>query len=157
MNVADGTRATIDTKHGEMFTVTIESNPEKKPILQWYMDGHPEASAAQILKYRSKGGYEGIIGPDQLSTYIPWGDRVFVMIYGLDGQPFINYRTTYSMMLNSLVLSGLPQTSPAAIEEPLPFEPSATTSGVIAQPVPVEESAATTTPEEAETAPPLTP
>lgn len=144
MDATDGSRATIDTKHGELFKVTIENNPEKKPILQWYLDTHPGVASTQVLKYRSKGGYEGVIGADLLSTFIPWGDRVFVMTYDLDGQTFINYRTTYSMMLNSLVLSGLPKLGSAESETPLPFEPSATTSGVIAQPVPVEAEAAVT-------------
>ena len=85
-----------------------------------------------------------MIGADLLSTFIPWGDRVFVMTYDLDGQTFINYRTTYSMILKPLVLSGLPKMSVSETGAPLPFEPSATTSGVIAQPVPVETEAATT-------------
>ncbi len=144
MDSTDGSRATIDTKHGELFKITIENNSEKKPILQWYLDTHPSVVATQVLKYRSKGGYEGVIGADLLSTFIPWGDRVFVMTYDLDGQTFINYRTTYSMILNSLVLSGLPKMSVSETGAPLPFEPSATTSGVIAQPVPVETEAATT-------------
>jgi hypothetical protein len=137
-----GSRATIDSGHGETFSVTVEENAAKKPVLDWYLETHPGVTAAQVLQYRSKGGYVGIIGVDQLSTYIPWGDRVFTFTYNLNGQPFINYRTTYSMMLNSLMLSGMPQVSTPVSGEPLPFEPSATTSGVVAQPVPV---AATTT------------
>lgn len=146
LRVADGTSAMIDTKHGERFVLTIEDNAEKKPILEWYLESHPGVAASQVLQYRSKGGYVGVIGADLLTTYIPWGDRVFVLTYELDDQPFINYRTTYSMMLNSLVLSGLPQTSPPTPGTPLPFEPSATTSGVVTQPVPVEPNATTTSP-----------
>ena len=41
MDSTDGSRATIDTKHGELFKITIENNSKKKPILQWYLDTHP--------------------------------------------------------------------------------------------------------------------
>lgn len=144
MNATDGSKATIDTHHGETFVVTIEDNADKKPILQWYLDGHPNVNATQVMEYRSKGGYTGILGADQLTTYVPWGDRVFVFTYDLDGQTYINYRTTYYMMLNSLALSGLAPKSPPTPGETLPFEPSATSSGVISLPVPVT---ATTTEE----------
>ncbi len=143
MDTPDGAKATIDSKHGETFVVTIEENPLKKPVVDWYLDAHPGVAATQILQYRSKGGYTGIIGPDLLTTYIPWGDKIFVFTYNLDGQTFINYRTTYSMMLNSLMLSGLPQISPPAPGTPLPFEPSATSSGTVVQPVPVVSTTST--------------
>ncbi|MFH1704950.1 MAG: hypothetical protein ABH861_03160, partial [Patescibacteria group bacterium] len=77
---------------------------------------------------------------------IPWGDKVFVLTYDLNGEPFINYRTTYAMILNSLVLSGLPQVAPPTAGSSLPFEPSATTSGVVSEPVPVEATGTAVTP-----------
>ncbi|MFA5935873.1 MAG: fibronectin type III domain-containing protein [Patescibacteria group bacterium] len=138
LGTQSGTSATIDSRHGETFVVSVEENPERKPVLEWYLSSHTGVTASQVLQYRSKGGYTGIIGADLLSTYIPWGDKMFVLTYDLHDQPFINYRTTYSMMLNSLLLSGLPQVTVPMSDEPLPFEPSATTSGVVAQPVPVE-------------------
>ncbi|MEO5928076.1 MAG: fibronectin type III domain-containing protein [Patescibacteria group bacterium] len=150
MDKTDGSKTTVDSKHGETFVVTVEDNTSQKPVLEWYLATHPDVTAAQVLQYRSKGGYTGIIGADLLSTYIPWGNKIFVFTYNLNGQTFINYRTTYSMMLNSLMLSGLPQVQ-AASTEPLPFEPSATTSGLVAQPVPVE--AAPSSPESTTTQP----
>lgn len=137
LDAANGSRATIDTKHGELFRVAVESNPARKPMLDWYLEKHPGDDPSMVMQYRSKTGYSGIIGSDLLTTYIPWGDRVFVLTYDLDGQSFINFRTTYAMILNSLMLSGVPQVT-EVVTEPLPFEPSATTSGVITQPIPVE-------------------
>lgn len=136
----DGTKATIDTKRGETFVVTVEENPNAKTILDWYLESHPGVVVSQVLQYRSKGGYVGIIGADLLSTYIPWGSKVFVFTYELGNQPFINYRTTYSMMLNSLALKGIPVITQPISGTPLPFEPSATSGGVVAQPVPVEQA-----------------
>jgi hypothetical protein len=133
----DGTSSTIVTGHGEIFHVSVLENADKKPILDWYMAAHPDVQATQVLQFRSKRGYQGILGPDLLTTYIPWDNRVFVFTYDLNGQAFINYRTLYSMMLNSLELSGVPQIVLPAETTPLPFEPGATATGTIAAPSPV--------------------
>jgi hypothetical protein len=90
------------------------------------------------LKYRSKRGYEGIIGADQLTTYLPWGSKIFVVRYDLAEQPFINFRTSYFMMMNGLELRGLPQATTPPPGGSLPFEPAATTTGVVTQPEPVD-------------------
>lgn len=135
--VGEGTNLTIPSGHGETFRLTIDDNPKQLPILEWYLAKNPDVKAGQVLQYRSKQGYEGIIGADLLTTYIPWGDRVFVFSYRLDNQPFINFRTTYAMMLNSLRLQGLPQIGASQSPGPLPFEPAATSTGVITQPEPI--------------------
>ena len=133
----DGTLATVTTGHGETFLISIEENPNKMPIVDWFLSKNPGADKTRIMVFKSKGGYEGIIGPDLLTTFIPWGDMVFVFKYDMDKQPFINYRTVYSMMLNSLVLKGLPQKIVPAGTGQLPFEPAATETGAVTQPVPV--------------------
>lgn len=143
---SDGSSATISSGHGEKFVVTIADNAKKQPIVDWYLAAHPQVTASQVLQYRSKRGYLGIIGADLLTTYIPWGDKVFVFTYDLGGQTFINFRTTYSMMLNSLMLQGVPQIAPPVAGAPLPFEPAATSTGVIAQPVPLAGVEAMSTP-----------
>lgn len=144
----DGSKAVIETGKAEGFTISIEQNPNNQSIVDWYMATHPTVQASQILQYRSKRGYTGIIGADLLTTYIPWGDRVFVFTYELKDQPFINYRTLYSMMLNSLMLTGLPQETLPVAGATLPFEPGATSTGVIAQPESIFPEVSATTPTE---------
>ena len=137
MDKPDGTSATILSGHGESFVVTIESNDNRLPVLDWFMAVHPDADKTMIMQFKSKGGYAGILGPDLLTTYIPWDNKVFVFTYNMDKQPFINFRTVYSMMLNSLVLKGLPQQIVPAGTGQLPFEPAANQPGTITQPVSV--------------------
>ncbi|MDQ7815132.1 MAG: fibronectin type III domain-containing protein [Patescibacteria group bacterium] len=134
MDKADGTAATLDSGHGETFILTIQDNPSRLSVIDWYLEKNPDVQRNEILAFRSKQGYEGIIGKDLLTTYIPWEDKIFVFKYDIDGQQFINYRTTYSMMLNSLILRGMPQIAPPIAGAPLPFEPAATTTGVVNQP-----------------------
>ncbi len=137
LTAADGALATITSGSGEDFTVQVEDNAKRSPVLDWYLAKYPEVQASQLLQYRSKRGYQGIIGADLLTTYIPWGNRVFVFKYDLNGQAFINYRTSYYMMLNSLELKGVSQTKPSVAGTLLPFEPSATTTGGVALPLPI--------------------
>jgi len=136
-DLADGSRATIDLGHGEKFYISIEKNDQNLPIVDWFMRQNPSAEKGQIMVYRSKGGYEGIIGPDLLTTYIPWDHSVFVFRYDMNGQSFINYRTVYSMVLNSLKLQGLTTKMVPAGTGQLPFEPAASTQGVVTEPVSV--------------------
>ncbi len=150
----DGTSSSIVTGHGEIFTVSVLENADKKPILEWYMAAHPDVQATQVLQFRSKRGYQGILGPDLLTTYLPWDNRVFVFTYDLNGQAFINYRTLYSMMLNSLELSGVPQIVLPVETTPLPFEPGATATGTIAAPSPVIPSTSSSAPVAATSSPP---
>jgi hypothetical protein len=141
----DGSQATVKTTAKEFFTISVEDNSKQLTILDWYLSKNPTVKPEQVLKYRTKRGYEGIIGADLLTRYLPWGDRVFVFHYDVAGEPFINYQTLFSLMMNSLELRGLPQVAPNAVStEPLPFEPAATTTGVITQPQSVTSTATTT-------------
>ncbi|MCC7357695.1 fibronectin type III domain-containing protein [Candidatus Uhrbacteria bacterium] len=148
LTIKDGSKASVKTAGKEHFEISVEDNPKQLAILDWYLQKNPNVKAEHVLKYRTKRGYEGIIGADLLTRYLPWGDKIFVFNYVLEGEPFINYQTLFSLMMNSLELRGLPQLAPNVVSaEPLPFEPAATTTGVISQPEAVTstEPAATTT------------
>ena len=132
----NGLSAVIATGHAESFSVAIEDNIQALSIIDWYKQKNPTVPENQIYEYVTKKGYKGITGPDLLTTYIPWGSKVFVFTYLLNGQPFINYRTTYAMMMNSLLLNGLPQVSASVMAQTaLPFEPSANATGTVNEPV----------------------
>ncbi|MCR4278836.1 MAG: fibronectin type III domain-containing protein [bacterium] len=122
-----GTDATITSGHGETFRLEIRENPNRLSLADWYVNAFGDL-AQELLDYRSKGGYVGKMTKDLMMTMIPWDDRVFLFTYNLKGQPYINFRTTFAMMLNSLQLSGMPNVE-LPITEPLLLEPSnATTS-----------------------------
>ncbi|MBU2566690.1 fibronectin type III domain-containing protein [Patescibacteria group bacterium] len=140
LDLPDGSAATVVTGHGERFVVSIKQNKEKTPVIDWYLANFPEVEKSRLLLYKSKGGYSGIIGPDLLTTYIPWDDVIYVFTYDMQDQPFINYRTLYSMILNSLVLSGLDQKVVPAGTGQLPFEPAANAVGESTQPISVEQA-----------------
>ncbi len=115
-DLPDGSRATLDTKHGEKFFLTIEENPQRLPLIEWYLSNHPGASSVLIKSVTTKGGLEGVLGVDRLDAYFSWGDRIFSFRYDMAGQPFVNFRTTFEMMLNSLILTGAPTLSAPTME-----------------------------------------
>ncbi len=116
---SDGMMGTISTGHGETFTLTVQDNPTKEKIMDWYLERHPGTLSSQVTPKTTKSGVEGLVGIDPLVTYFPWGDKVLVFTYDLDGQTFVNFRTTYEMMQNSLSLSVLPLGA-AAVPSPTP-------------------------------------
>lgn len=146
LDAADGSEATITSDHGEKFIVTVQDNQNNLSIVDWYLAKYSGTDKITLMKYKSKGGYEGIIGPDLLTTYVPWGNKIFSFQYDRGTQPFINFRTVYSLMLNSLVLKGLSLEMVSAGTGQLPFEPAATEPGVITQPVSIDQASTTATP-----------
>lgn len=97
LDKSDGSAATIRTNQGETFHISVEDTK------------NPEAQ----IPITTKGGLEGFLSPDRLSAYFPWDAKVFVLRYDTGEKPYINFRTTYEMMLNSLQLSGVPVLSVA--------------------------------------------
>ncbi len=116
----DGSQATIATGKGETFRVAIMDNPEHLSLSDWYLRAHPGTLSTDVKSLTTKGGLEGILGPDRLDAYFAWDGKVFSLRYDIDGQPFITFRTTYEMMLNSIKLVGAPvvSVSPDATEGP---------------------------------------
>ncbi|MCR4256644.1 MAG: fibronectin type III domain-containing protein [Candidatus Uhrbacteria bacterium] len=104
----DGSRATIRTGQGEVFRVTIADNPNELSLTDWYIAGHPGIAPSQLRAILTKGGLEGLLGPDRLDAHFAWDGKILILTYDLASRPFIQFRTTYEMLLNSLRLSGVP-------------------------------------------------
>lgn len=107
----DGSQATITTGHGETFQIKIQDNSQHVPLLEWYLTGHPGVVSSDVRSITTKGGLEGIASPDRLEAFFAWDGKVFAFRYLMNTEPFINFRTTYEMMLNSLKLTGAPVVS----------------------------------------------
>ncbi|MCC6564104.1 fibronectin type III domain-containing protein [Candidatus Uhrbacteria bacterium] len=114
LDSADGSRATVRTGQGETFRISIQDNPNGASLADWYVAGHAGASASQLREILTKGGLTGLLGPERTDAQFAWDGKVFVLQYDLGTRPFINFRTSYEMMLNSLRLSGVPVVSEEA-------------------------------------------
>lgn len=139
----DGTSVTVSSDHGEAFTLSIESNVSGQGIMDWYLAGHPGVLSSDVSLVTTKSGIEGIVGIDPLVTYFPWGSYIVVFSYQLNDQPFVNFRTTYEMMKNSLHLESVPNLS-SPVQSVVGRVIPETVSQDQAQVVPVTEESATT-------------
>lgn len=108
LNVPDGSQATIATGRGETVSLRIEDNSTVASLSDWYLARTPGESASSVRAFLTKNGIQGVAVSDRLEALFAWGGKVFRVKYDIDGQPFINYRTTFEMMLNSLKLVGVP-------------------------------------------------
>lgn len=113
LDVPDGSQATITTGRSETFIVRIISGVSDRPLLDWYLSDHPDETASDVRMFVTKGGLQGLLGQDRLSAFFLWGDHLFTLRYDVGGETFVNFRTTFEMMLNSLTLSGVPTLSVA--------------------------------------------
>lgn len=104
----DGARATITTNRAENFKISLVDNNEQQTPLTWYLAQHPGVISSSLRPVRTKGGLDGLLSEDRLTAFFAWGNKIFVLQYDLNGESFINFRTTYEMMLNSLKLPGAP-------------------------------------------------
>lgn len=108
LDTADGSTATVRSGQGETFRVEILDNPQDQVLLDWYLARNSGVPGTATRAITTKGGLEGLLGADRLDAYFRWDGKVFKIIYDNGTKPFINFRTSFEMMLNSLRLSGAP-------------------------------------------------
>lgn len=108
LDVADGQKASLVTGQGERFIIDVLPNAQKLSAKDWYVSMHATTTAEMLRSLTTKQGLEGILSPDRLEAVFTWGERVFTVKYDPGTKPYINYRTIYEMMLNSLALEGAP-------------------------------------------------
>ncbi len=129
---------------GEFIQVLIESNKDGLGLMDWYLQQSPSVRSSDVQMFKTAGGYDEILSPDRLTAFVASGHRVFVISYNLGSALDIQYKATFSMMINSLKVTGdpaVPEKEEPPAETPPVEEPPAETP-------PVEEPPAETPPVE---------
>lgn len=110
LETSDGAHASIRTGREEVFTMSIEANPSNLPIDSWLLQAtsSTDAATSTLRAITTKGGLRGFLSGDRMTAAFGWETQVFVLRYELRGQAFVNLRTFFEMMMNSLRLSGAP-------------------------------------------------
>lgn len=132
LDIPDGSQATVTTGRGETMILKIENNLTGASLSDWYAARMPGENASSVRPFVTKEGLQGVAASDRLEALFSWGGKVFTVKYILGGEPFINYRTTFEMMLNSLKLVGVPIV--AAPSEAITGPGSLTTGATMAMP-----------------------
>ncbi len=122
---------------GEVFVLRVENNPERQDMRSWL--GVQKGFRADQVTELSSNKYRlpFFLGPDRLTAYFPWEDKVLVVSYQLGTQAFVNYRTSFGMLLNALRFAGSPRLPDLSQPQPIPaaFQMGVPTSSAAA-PVP---------------------
>lgn len=119
---------------GELFLLRVDANPAKLDAISWL--AQQKGLRADQITTLSSNKYKVpfYLGPDRLTAYVPWEDRVLVISYQLGTQTFVNFRTSFGMVLNALHFAGSPKmpdlTQPTSI--PTVFQAVSSTTPIIA-------------------------
>ena len=133
-DAADASRVVLQTGKGEQIVASVETNTSRQELAPW-VAARINQPVETLGEFTTKGGLRGVYSPDRMQAWLAWGDAVFHLTYDLQSQPFVNFRTTLEMMLNSLSLNGaaiLPTTLTPANSGPgslLSTQASSTTDG----------------------------
>ena len=133
-DAADASRVVLQTGKGEQIIASVETNTSRQDLAPW-VAARINQPVEALGEFTTKGGLRGVYSPDRMQAWLAWGDAVFHLTYDLQSQPFVNFRTTLEMMLNSLSLNGaaiLPTTLTPANSGPgslLSTQASSTTDG----------------------------
>jgi hypothetical protein len=119
LDVTDGSKATVRSGQGETYRIELVDNVQGQSLLEWYLAANPGVPSTGPRAITTKGGLEGLLGADRLDAFFAWDGKVFKIVYDNGTKPFINFRTSFEMMLNSLRLSGAPVLSPEIVNASL--------------------------------------
>lgn len=88
---------------GESIIVTVISNSDNKSLQDWYLANIPNAKPDDIKPIDTKAGQSGIQSEDRLTAYFSKDGNIFEIKYNLGSQCTIEFRSTFGMMVRSLV------------------------------------------------------
>lgn len=89
---------------GEFIQVLVQENPDRKTLMDWYLEQAPGVSSSQVNMFKTRQGYDEILSPDGFTAFIASGNRIAVIAYNLASSAEIQYKSTFAMMVNSLII-----------------------------------------------------
>jgi hypothetical protein len=92
------------TASEEFIRVSVEDNPNKLDLVNWYLQLSPGSDLNLLEKKTTLKGYDALVSPDKLTYYIldPQArDKVYVINYNIGTLIQVNYLSTFATMINS--------------------------------------------------------
>jgi len=96
-----GGEVRFDNDDDQPIAVSVEENPERQPILDWYLSRNPQVSPLEARPFTTKQGHEAVRSSDGFTAYVSAGGRVYIIAYAPGLQENAHYRSTLTMMVNS--------------------------------------------------------
>ncbi len=92
---------------GDFVEVLRVDNPQKLPLVDWYRSQSPGTLASDLKPFMTKDKVEGILSPDGLTAYLPFGTTLYAITYNIGLKDVVDYVTTFKMMVTSFRYSGI--------------------------------------------------
>jgi hypothetical protein len=86
---------------GEFVQILVEENPQKLPIVNWYLEQSPGVPVGKLETFVTKSNLDGIKSPDRLNAYFSSNSEVYVISYNIGARVRATFYRTFEMMLNS--------------------------------------------------------
>ena len=90
----------VITNTGEFFSVTVENNPEKLNLKDWYLRQAPGVNPDLLLE-SIVNNQPAVWSQDHLTIYIGKKDKVYILSYMIGASEEANFKTTFQMLINS--------------------------------------------------------
>lgn len=90
----------ISTLSGNTFTITSMPNAQHLAISLWL---ESSAGTTGMRSFKTKNGLDAMQSADGLTTYVATDDIVLQVTYAVGSDASYEYRTTYAMLINSLI------------------------------------------------------
>ena len=100
--------------------ILVEDNTAQLDPKTWFLNTSPGVDSTDIVEVTVKG-LAGVRSPDQRSTYLASGEKMFVITYNSGIRDDLNFMTTYFMMVASFAI---PQNATASTSRFIPHAPS---------------------------------
>ncbi len=86
---------------GEFIQILVEENPQKLPIVNWYLEQSPGVPVGKLETFVTKSNLDGIKSPDLLNAYFSSNSEVYIISYNIGARVRATFYRTFEMTLNS--------------------------------------------------------
>lgn len=104
---------------GEFVEITLTDNSQKLPVKEWYLSQSPGARVEDLVSVKTKDGIDGVLSPDGLTAYIPFGETIYIINYNIGLKTEINFLSTFKMMLASFRTVGIQEVAAPIVPPPM--------------------------------------
>lgn len=92
---------------GDYIEIIKVNNPLKLTLTDWYKGQSPGAQISELKSITTKDKVEGILSPDGLTAYLPFGNTIYTITYNIGLKDQVSFMQTFNMMVQSFRYPGL--------------------------------------------------
>lgn len=104
---------------GDYVEVIKVGNPLKLSLTDWYKGQSPGTQTTDLKPFMTKDKVEGVLSPDGLTAYVPFGTAIYAIIYNIGLKDQVSFFQTFMMMITSFRYPGAAEQPVGGLVPPL--------------------------------------